>query len=173
VAAPEEKELPEEEVTEQDQTDPAGDAMDVAERSEEAAPAPDQEPDEPTVEAEATAAAEISSEAGDAPEDAAADSAEDPAETGEPASEDEDLNLGQERVLEFLSYVLVNLVEHPEDVKIDLVRRDSRDVYKVRVHEEDLGKVIGKGGQTARALRVMLTALSARTDQRIGLDIVE
>ncbi len=90
-----------------------------------------------------------------------------------PVPGSEDLNLGQERVLEFLSFVMVNLVEHPEDVKIDLVRRDDRDVYKVRVHEEDLGKVIGKGGQTARALRVMLTALSSRTDQRIGLDIVE
>jgi predicted RNA-binding protein YlqC (UPF0109 family) len=46
-------------------------------------------------------------------------------------------------------------------------------VYHVKVSPEDLGRVIGKGGQTARALRVLLTAVSARTDQRIGLDIVE
>lgn len=87
--------------------------------------------------------------------------------------ENEELNLGQERVVEFVSYVVVNLVDHPEDVTVDVVRRQGRDVYQVRVHNEDLGKVIGKGGQTARALRVMLTALSARTDQRIGLEIVE
>jgi predicted RNA-binding protein YlqC (UPF0109 family) len=88
-------------------------------------------------------------------------------------NDDGELNLGQERVLEFVSYVVVNLVDHPEDVTVDLVRRQDRDIYQVRVHGDDLGKVIGKGGQTARALRVMLTALSARTDQRIGLEIVE
>jgi predicted RNA-binding protein YlqC (UPF0109 family) len=85
----------------------------------------------------------------------------------------EELNLGQERVLEFVSFVVVNLVDHPEDVTVDIVRRQGRDIYQVRVNSEDLGKVIGKGGQTARALRVMLTALSSRTDQRVGLEIVE
>jgi predicted RNA-binding protein YlqC (UPF0109 family) len=85
----------------------------------------------------------------------------------------EDLNIGQERVLELISYIVVNLVEHPDDVTVDVVRRDDRDVYRVKVHDDDLGKVIGKGGQTARALRVLLAAVSARTDQRIGLDIVE
>jgi predicted RNA-binding protein YlqC (UPF0109 family) len=102
-------------------------------------------------------AAEVASDAPAAPEDSAS----------------EELNLGQERVLEFISYVVVNLVEHPEDVTVDVVRRQGRDVYQVRVHQDDLGKVIGKGGQTARAMRVMLTAVSARTDQRIGLEIVE
>lgn len=89
------------------------------------------------------------------------------------AEADGELNLGQERVLEFISYVVVNLVDHPEDVKVDLVRRQDRDMYQVHVHGDDLGKVIGKGGQTARALRVMLAALSAKTEQRIGLEIVE
>lgn len=85
----------------------------------------------------------------------------------------EDLNIGQERVLELISYIVVNLVEHPDAVTVDVVRRDDRDVYRVKVHDDDLGKVIGKGGQTARALRVLLASVSARTDQRIGLDIVE
>ncbi|MBE0565833.1 MAG: KH domain-containing protein [Krumholzibacteria bacterium] len=76
-------------------------------------------------------------------------------------------------MLELVSYVVVNLVEHPDDVVVDIVRREGRDVYRVKVHAEDLGKVIGKGGQTARALRVLLAAVSARTDQRLGLEIVE
>jgi len=84
-----------------------------------------------------------------------------------------EINLGQEQGLELISYVIVNLVDHPEDVTFDLVKRQGRDVYLVRVNPEDLGKVIGKGGQTARALRVLLMAFSARTDQRIGLEIVE
>ncbi len=85
----------------------------------------------------------------------------------------EELNIGQERVVELISFVVVNLVEHPDDVTIDIVKRQDRDIYQVRVHQDDLGKVIGKGGQTARAIRVLLMAVSARTDQRIGLEIVE
>lgn len=87
--------------------------------------------------------------------------------------EPEALNIGQEQVLELVSFVVVNLVEHPEDVTVDVIQRQGRDIFQVRVHPEDLGKVIGKGGQTARALRVLLMAVSARTNQRIGLEIVE
>ena len=86
---------------------------------------------------------------------------------------DDELTIGQERVLELVSYVVVNLVEHPDAVAVDIVHREGRDVYRVQVHDDDLGKVIGKGGQTARALRVLLAAVSARTDQRLGLEIVE
>ncbi len=92
---------------------------------------------------------------------------------GEGLPEDEELNIGQERVLELISFVVINLVEHPDDVTVDVVRKQDREVFQVRVHQEDLGKVIGKGGQTARALRTLLTAASAQTDQRVGLEIVE
>ena len=93
---------------------------------------------------------------------------------GEATEEQDDLlNIGQERVLELISYLVVNLVAHPEDVTVDIVKRQDRDVYQIRVNEADLGKVIGKGGQTAQAMRVILTAVSAHTDQRIGLEIVE
>ena len=91
----------------------------------------------------------------------------------QPVVADDELTIGQERVLELVSFVIVNLVAHPDDVTVDVMRRDDRDVYRVKVHDEDLGKVIGKGGQTARALRTLLAAVSARTDQRIGLEIVE
>ncbi len=95
------------------------------------------------------------------------------AESAPELDHDDDLNLGQERVLELISYIVVNLVRHPEDVSVDIVRKQDRDVYQVRVNQEDLGKVIGKGGQTAQAMRVLLMAVSAKTDQRLGLEIVE
>lgn len=88
-------------------------------------------------------------------------------------AEGRELTIGQERVIELLSYVVLNLVEHAEDVTIDVIRQQDRDLYQVKVHADDLGKVIGKGGQTARALRTLLLAVSARTDQRLGLEIVE
>ena len=93
--------------------------------------------------------------------------------TDQDLAQDDDLNIGQETVLELISYVVVNLVRYPDDVTVDIVRKQDRDVYQVRVNQEDLGKVIGKGGQTARALRVLLMAVSAKTDQRVGLEIVE
>ncbi len=96
-----------------------------------------------------------------------------PADLPEVNPDAEELTIGQERVLELISFVVVNLVEYPDDVSVDIVHRDGRDVYRVKVHDDDLGKVIGKGGQTARALRVLLMAVSARTDQRLGLEIVE
>ncbi len=73
--------------------------------------------------------------------------------------------------------MLINLVDHPDDVTVDILRRDDRDVFRVTVHAEDLGKVIGKGGQTARALRVLLLgrqrahgpAHRAR-DRRVAMD---
>lgn len=123
---------------------------------------------DPDLESPALTEPEQTPEVEDSP---AGDAAADEPVAHEPAADE--LNLGQERVLEFISYVLVNLVEHPEDVIVNLIRRQDRDIYQVRVHADDLGKVIGKGGQTARALRIMLTALSAKTDQRIGLEIVE
>lgn len=108
-------------------------------------------------------------ETAETPAAAEADTADaEPAE----ASGDE-LNIGQERVLELISYIVVNLVDHPDAVTVDIVDRQGREIYQVRVHADDLGKVIGKGGQTARALRVLLMAVSANTDQRIGLEIVE
>ena len=103
----------------------------------------------------------------------AADAALEPAVNAAELPQGDELTIGQERVLELISYVVVNLVSRPADVTVDILRRQDRDVYQVKVHPEDLGRVIGKGGQTARALRVLLTAVSSRTDQRIGLDIVE
>ncbi len=91
-----------------------------------------------------------------------------------PADEVQDeLTIGQEQVVELLSYITVNLVEHSEDVTIDILRQGDRDVFRVKVHPEDLGRVIGKGGQTARAMRTLLQAVGAKTDQRLGLEIVE
>jgi len=96
-----------------------------------------------------------------------------PSEEEVAGDQDDVLNIGQERILELISYLVVNLVENPEDVTVDIVNRQDRDVYQVRVNEADLGKVIGKGGQTAQAMRVLLTAVSGHTDQRIGLEILE
>ena len=127
--------------------------------------------EETPVSPEETSSLENAAESGSDP---AAPAGEAAAAGGQPAPAlSEELNIGQEQVLELISYIVVNLVEHPDEVTVDIAQRQGRDIYQVRVHQEDLGKVIGKGGQTARALRVLLMAVSARTNQRIGLEIVE
>ena len=76
-------------------------------------------------------------------------------------------------LMELVSFITVNLVDHPDDVTIAKAERQGREIYQVRVHPDDLGKVIGKGGQTARAIRTLLMAVSAKSDQRLGLEIIE
>ena len=76
-------------------------------------------------------------------------------------------------LMELVSFITVNLVDHPEAVTVAKAERQGREIYQVRVHPDDLGKVIGKGGQTARAIRTLLMAVSAKSDQRLGLEIIE
>lgn len=76
-------------------------------------------------------------------------------------------------VMDLISFLAVNLVDHPDAVTITVTEVEGREVYQVRVHPEDLGKMIGKGGQTARAIRTLLAAVSANSNRRLGLEIVE
>ncbi len=84
-----------------------------------------------------------------------------------------DLDTSTDSVLDLVSFITVNLVDHPDDVLVGVVEKQGRQIYQVRVHADDLGKVIGKGGQTARAIRTLLMAVSARCDRRLGLEILE
>lgn len=65
------------------------------------------------------------------------------------------------------------LVDNPEEVNIDEVGSDRTSVLALRVAKEDLGKVIGKQGRTAQAMRTILTAASGKTKKRMILEIVE
>jgi predicted RNA-binding protein YlqC (UPF0109 family) len=74
---------------------------------------------------------------------------------------------------DFIEYVVRALVEHPEEVQVDEVQGSRTTVYELRVGEGDLGKVIGKAGQTAKALRTILAAAAARKGHRAVLEILE
>ncbi|MBU0743460.1 KH domain-containing protein [bacterium] len=76
-------------------------------------------------------------------------------------------------VLELISYIVVNLVDHPEAVQIQKLERDGEEVYRLSVHADDLGQVIGKGGQTARAVRALLQAVGAKRNRYYGFEIAE
>lgn len=73
----------------------------------------------------------------------------------------------------FLEYVVKGLVQHPEAVSITPVEREGTTIYELRLHETDVGKVIGRQGMTINAIRSLLLAGSAKKGLRCTLEIVE
>ena len=73
----------------------------------------------------------------------------------------------------FLEYVVKGLVQYPEEVTVTPVEREETTVYELRLHHQDVGKVIGRQGMTINAIRSLLLAGSARKGLRCTLEIVE
>ena len=65
------------------------------------------------------------------------------------------------------------LVDHPEEVKVNAVDGEQVTVLELRVHPEDLGKVIGKQGRTAKSIRTLLGAAGMKLKKRFTLEILE
>lgn len=74
---------------------------------------------------------------------------------------------------ELVNFIATSLVDRPEEVKVAVSEEDDCVTVDLTVAPEDLGKVIGKQGRTARAMRSVLAAASARVDKRSRLEIVE
>ena len=73
----------------------------------------------------------------------------------------------------FLEYVVRGLVSHPDAVTITPVERAQAVIYELRLHPEDVGKVIGRQGMTINAIRSLLQAGGANKGLRCSLEIVE
>jgi hypothetical protein len=65
------------------------------------------------------------------------------------------------------------LVDNPDEVQVSAVEGEQTTVVELRVHQEDLGKVIGKQGRTARAIRTLLAAAGTKSNKRVLLEILE
>jgi len=65
------------------------------------------------------------------------------------------------------------LVDNPEDVKVNEIEGEQTTVLELRVRNEDLGKVIGRQGRTARAIRTLLAAAGMKVQKRFVLEILE
>ena len=74
---------------------------------------------------------------------------------------------------ELLTYLAQRLVDDPEAVRVEEEERDDTLVLRLHVAKEDVGKVIGRQGRMARALRALVRAGSARSERRLVLEIVE
>ena len=74
---------------------------------------------------------------------------------------------------ELVEYLARRLVESPDAVSVNEVEEDGALVIQLRVATEDLGRVIGRGGRIARALRTLVRAGGAHGDRRVLLEILE
>ena len=74
---------------------------------------------------------------------------------------------------DLIDYIAKALVDHPEEVEVAEVEGNQTSVLELKVAKEDLGKVIGKQGRTARAMRTILSAASAKVKKRTVLEIIE
>jgi len=76
-------------------------------------------------------------------------------------------------VKEFIENIARHLVDHPDSVNVTEVEGEKTTVYELRVYADDLGKVIGRKGQTAKAIRTLISAVSAKKGKRALLEILE
>lgn len=74
---------------------------------------------------------------------------------------------------DLIGYIARALVDYPDQVDVSEVEGNQTSVLELKVAKEDLGKVIGKQGRTARAMRTILSAASAKIKKRTVLEIIE
>ena len=73
-----------------------------------------------------------------------------------------------------LTYLAKSLVDHPDEVSVTAVEEEDGElVLELRVHPDDMGKVIGKRGRTAKAIRTMVKAAATREGVNASVEIVE
>ena len=74
---------------------------------------------------------------------------------------------------EFIEYVVKSIVNHPEDVSAERTVDERGVLITLHINQEDMGYVIGRQGQTARALRILLKIVGAKSNARVNLKIYE
>ncbi len=80
---------------------------------------------------------------------------------------------GEPNLRELLDYLARSLVEHPDSVQITEIEEPDALVFEIRVAEADLGRIIGRQGRTAKALRTVMAASAAKLKRRVIVDIIE
>ena len=74
---------------------------------------------------------------------------------------------------DLIKYIAQALVDHPEAVEVSEVEGEQTSVMQLKVAKDDVGKIIGKQGRTAQAIRTILSAASGKAKKRTLLDVIE
>jgi len=81
--------------------------------------------------------------------------------------------MSDQRDLEFVDFVVKSIVQHPEDIKLERTVDEMGVLITLNLNPEDMGQIIGRKGQTARAIRTLLKIVGAKNNARVNLKIVE
>jgi hypothetical protein len=76
-------------------------------------------------------------------------------------------------VKELIELVSKKLVEHPDDVEVRVIEGEYGETYELRVNQEDMGRIIGRNGRVAKALRTLVGSAAAKKDTQVSLEIME
>jgi uncharacterized protein len=74
---------------------------------------------------------------------------------------------------EFLEFIIRQLVEFPDEVMLSEIPSGKMTIFKLQMRQSDVGRIIGRNGQTIQAIRALLSSSAARHGQRATLEIVE
>jgi uncharacterized protein len=74
---------------------------------------------------------------------------------------------------DLVEYIAKSLVDHPNNVEVNVIEGEKSTILELKVAQEDIGKVIGKSGRIARAIRTILSAAAAKTEKRVVLEILD
>jgi uncharacterized protein len=76
-------------------------------------------------------------------------------------------------VRQFLEFIIRQLVDFPDEVMLSEIPSGRMTVFRLQLRQSDVGRIIGRNGQTIRAIRALLSSSAARHGQKATLDIVE
>ncbi|MBN2515434.1 MAG: KH domain-containing protein [Deltaproteobacteria bacterium] len=76
-------------------------------------------------------------------------------------------------MVDLIKHIAEALVDHSEEVKVAEVKGEQSSVIELKVAKDDVGKIIGKQGKTAQAIRTILSAASAKLHKKIVLEIID
>lgn len=74
---------------------------------------------------------------------------------------------------ELVEVIAKSLVDHPEDVRVEEKQQDRQVALELHVDEDDMGKVIGRQGRIAKAMRTVVKAAATRENKKVSVDIIE
>ncbi len=75
--------------------------------------------------------------------------------------------------VQFLEYVVKQIVEKPEEVKVERKVDEMGVLIELQVAKEDMGRIVGKNGQTAKSLRILLRVIGSKNNARVNMKILE
>lgn len=77
------------------------------------------------------------------------------------------------QALEFVRYILQQTCTHTDEIQLEEIHDDRGTLITIKVHDEDMGKIIGKKGQMIAALRLLVKAIGSRTREKINIKVLE